>query len=167
MFHIGITKHLKTATQRTEEVPFHFRNNHVDYFNPDEDFQFCPDLHLNLQQLTLREAQKCEVVSRMSEKSFYSLNANSILIRTDENNHEFETISIHNNRCQNDSVFWIIIISVSSVIVILIIIITALVIFYYRKTRKRLEVIMPEPRTYRQTQIIMQVENCNLLKTDF
>jgi heme/copper-type cytochrome/quinol oxidase subunit 2 len=104
----------------------------------------------------------------MSSKSFYSLNANSILIRTDKDMNEFETISYHDNRCKNDSTFWLIIIIVSCVIVILIIIISVLVIVYYRKSsQKRLEVIMPEPRTYRQTQIIMQVENCNLLKTDF
>lgn len=151
---------------RTEEVTFHFRNNHVDYFNPDEDFSFCPNLHLNLQRLYLREPQSCEAVSRMTEKSFIHLNANSILIRTDEANREFETVTAQFNRCRSDSTFWLVVGSVASVIGILLIIIIILVIVYCRKQRK-LDVIMPEPRTYKQTQIVMQIENCGLLKTDF
>lgn len=165
-FFLGITKHAKTATVRTAEVAFNFRNNHVDYFNPDEDFAFCPNLHLNLQRLYLREPQNCAAVSRMSEKSFFNLNANSILIRSDEANREFETISTQYSRCRSDSTFWWIVLTVTSVIAILIIIIVVLVIVYCRK-QKKLDVIMPEPRTYKQTQIVMQIENCGLLKTDF
>lgn len=167
IFSIGITKHMKTATLRTEEVSFHFRNNHVDSFNPYEDFKFCPNLHLNLQRLYLREPQSCATVSRMSVTSFYSRNANSILIRTEEDNREFETVSTQQSRCQSNSTFFWIAISVASVFAILIIVIIVLVIIYFKKSKKKLEVIMPEPRTYKQTQIVMQIENCGLLKTDF
>lgn len=35
-----------------------------------------------------------------------------------------------------------------------------------RRKKRKLDVVMPEPRTYKETQIVYQIENAGLLKTD-
>jgi len=35
-----------------------------------------------------------------------------------------------------------------------------------RRRRRKLDVVQPEPRTYKETQIVYQIENAGLLKTD-
>ncbi|XP_016985479.1 uncharacterized protein LOC108049004 [Drosophila rhopaloa] len=36
-----------------------------------------------------------------------------------------------------------------------------------KRKRRKLDVVQPEPRTYKETQIVYQIENAGLLKTDF
>lgn len=35
-----------------------------------------------------------------------------------------------------------------------------------RKAKRKLDIVVPEPRTYKETQIVLQIENAGLLKTD-
>jgi len=51
----------------------------------------------------------------------------------------------------------------------LIVIIIGVIIYFHREKQKIIQArtISPEPRTYRETQIVMQVESHDLLKTDF
>lgn len=35
-----------------------------------------------------------------------------------------------------------------------------------KRRRRKLDVVQPEPRTYKETQIVYQIENAGLLKTD-
>lgn len=59
---------------------------------------------------------------------------------------------------------------VVGIIVLVIIAITIAVIVVMRIARKRrkrmLDVVLPESRTYKETQIVYQIENAGLLKTD-
>lgn len=52
------------------------------------------------------------------------------------------------------------------VILATIVAVTVTVIILKRRRARQLNVVMPEGKTYRETQIIMQIENAGLLKTD-
>lgn len=153
----------RTPTQRTQEVIFEFNNNHIDFIQPEQDVAFCPDMKLQLSKFYLRDPRNCEAVGRIYENKFFNDNSNSIFMRLQEEN--FESISYLNDRCRTESSwFWILMIILALVLLLLI---SLLAIFCYCRNRKHLDIIMPEPRTYKQTQIIMQVETHGLMKTDF
>ncbi|XP_037930260.1 uncharacterized protein LOC119664995, partial [Teleopsis dalmanni] len=55
---------------------------------------------------------------------------------------------------------------VGSVLLLLIIAISVWIYFVKKRRRRKLDVVIPEPRTYKETQIVYQIENAGLLKTD-
>lgn len=58
---------------------------------------------------------------------------------------------------------------VGSLLLALILILLLLLIWWrlaQRRKRRKLDVVQPEPRTYKETQIVYQIENAGLLKTD-
>lgn len=154
----------RTPTQRTQEVVFEFNNNRIDFIHPELDVDFCPDMKLQISRLYLRDPRNCEAVGRIYENKFFNDNSNSIFMRIEEEN--FESISYLNEvSCRTESRwFWILMIVLA---LVLLLFISLLFIFCYCRNRKHLDIIMPEPRTYKQTQIVMQVETHGLMKTDF
>lgn len=150
---------------RTADVYFEFNDNRIDFINPEGDVAFCPDMKILVNKLYLRDPRSCETVGRFYDKKFFSDNSNTIFMRTEEKDQEFNTISYLNDRCRTDSNWFMIFLIVLAVIVFLSILIPA--IFCYLRRGKKLDIVMPEPRTYRQTQIVMQVETHGLIKTDF
>lgn len=157
--------HPKTPTTRTQDVYFEFNNNRVDFIHPEEgDVAFCPDMKLQLSKLYLRDPRNCEAVGRIYENKFFNENSNSIFMRI-ETNEYFESISYLNDRCRTSS-NWLLFLMIGMGVLLLIIIVLAAIACYCRN-RKKLDIIMPEPRTYRQTQIVMQIETHGLMKTDF
>lgn len=158
--------HPKTPVTRTQDVYFEFNNNHIDFVHPEQDISFCPDMKLQVNKLYLRDARNCEAVSRIYENKFFNDNSNSIFMRTEEKDNSFETISYLNDRCRNDSNWFLILMILLAVVTLLLILIPA-IFCYLRNKRKHNIMILPEPRTYRQTQIVMQVETHGLIKTDF
>ena len=158
--------HPKTPVTRTQDVFFEFNDNHINFVHPEQDIQFCPNMKLQVSKLYLRDPRNCEAVSRIYENKFFNDFSNSIFMRLEEKHENFETISYISDSCKSDSKWFIILISLLAFVVILLILIP--VIFcYLRNKRKHNIMIMPEPRTYKQTQIIMQVETHGLIKTDF
>lgn len=155
----------KTPATRTQEVYFEFNNNHVDFINPEQDVSFCPDMKLQISKLYLRDPRNCESVNRIYENKFFNDNSNSIFMRIEERDENFESISYLNDRCRTESNWFLILMISLGVAALLIIIIIA--VFCYCRNKRKLDIVMPEPRTYRQTQIIMQVETHGLMKTDF
>jgi hypothetical protein len=155
----------KTPNTRTQEVYFEFNNNHINFVHPERDIAFCPNMKLQISKLYLRDARNCEALGRIYESKFFNDNSNSIFMRIEETDKEFESISYLNDRCRTDSNWFLILMIILAVVVLLVILIPAL--FCYLRNKKHLDIVMPEPRTYRQTQIVMQVETHGLMKTDF
>lgn len=157
--------HPKTPNTRTQDVYFEFDNNRVDFIHPERDVSFCPNMKLSLSKFYLRDPRNCEAVSRFYENKFFNDNSNSIFMRIEAVNENFESISYLNDRCRTDSNWFLFLMIGLGTLLLLIIVLIA--IFCYCRNRRKLDIIMPEPRTYRQTQIIMQVETHGLMKTDF
>lgn len=165
LFLEGITMHPKSPNTRTQEVFFELNNNHIDFVHPERDISFCPNMKLQISKLYLRDSRNCEALRRIYEEKFFYDNSNSVFMRTNEDE-QFETISYLNDRCKTDSKLFLLIIIFSSIFVLLLILV--LVIFAYIRHKRKLHImILPEPRTYKQTQIIMKVETHGLIKTDF
>lgn len=155
----------KTPGTRTQEVYFEFNNNHINFIHPEQDISFCPDMKLQVSKLYLRDARNCESLGKLYENKFFNDNSNSIFMRIEQNDDDFESISYLNDRCRTDSNWFLILMIIVAVVVFLAILIPAL--FCYLRKKKHLDIVMPEPRTYRQTQIVMQIEHVGLMKTDF
>ena len=149
---------------RTKDVYFEFNDNHVAFLNPEANMDFCPRMKLQVSKFYLRDPRDCHAVNRIHENKFFNDNSNTIFMRI-ENDDNFESISFLNDRCREDSNWFLILMIIIGVLVLTLIILIA--VFCYLKNRKKLDIIMPEPRTYRQTQIVMQVETHGLIKTDF
>lgn len=159
---LGIETNPLTQTVRTKDVYFEFNNNHADFLNPFEDVIFCPNMKLQVGRFHLRDPRTCEELQAASEKNFFIAHSNSILMRV---NDDFETVSFLVDDCRRESK-WLMIVIIALIVLSLLIVVLIFVACYCRRKRK-LDIIMPEPRTYRQTQIVMQVETHGLIKTDF
>lgn len=155
----------RTPGTRTQDVYFEFNNNHIDFINPEQDVEFCPEMKLQISKLYLRDARNCEAVNRLYESKFFNDNSNSVFMRTEEKDENFESISFLSDRCRTDTNWFMILLIIVAVIVLLVILIPS--ICCYLRRQQKLDIVLPEPRTYRQTQIVMQVETHGLMKTDF
>lgn len=71
--------------------------------------------------------------------------------------------------CQQHSIWLFIVIGLVCVLALVatIVIFVCLHVAKKRKAQRKMDIITPEPRTYKETQIVYQIENAGLLKTDF
>lgn len=145
------------------DVHFEFNNNHVSSIFPQHDIMFCPDMKLQVNKFYYLDPQNCRVIEEISQKKFFNENSNSVFMRVEDEN--FKSISYLNDRCTTDSNWLWILLIVFCIVVLCSILV--FVIFCFIRRRRTMDIIMPEPRTYRQTQIVMQVETHGLIKTDF
>lgn len=163
-FHQGITMNPKTPTTRTQDVFFEFNNNRVDFIHPEGDISFCPDMKVQVSKFYLKDVRNCDSIGRMAQEKFFNDHSNSIFMRT-EAYYDYGSISYLDDNCRrNSNWFMILMILIASAVILFIAIIA---IFCYCRRKRQLDIIMPEPRTYRQTQIVMQIETHGLMKTDF
>lgn len=152
---------------RTGNVYFEFHNNQINFIHPIDDMSFNPSIQLQLSKLYFRDPQNCDTVNSINEKKFFSDNAHAIYLRLENEDENFNSISYLNERCRDDSKWFMYLLIAIAVIVFLAILIPAFFCYLRYKRKKHINLIMPEPRTYRQTQIVMQIENTGLIKTDF
>jgi hypothetical protein len=137
----------------------------VDSIQPEGDVFFHPDLKLQMNKLYLRDPRHCENIGRLYQQKFFNEHSNEIFMRMEEKDSNFESISFLNDRCRSDSnLFWILLIILGFVVLLLFLIPFT---FCYLRKKRKMDIVMPEPRTYRQTQIVMQIETHGLIKTDF
>lgn len=165
--HTGITMNENVPKTRTGNVYFGFHNNHINFIHPIDDMSFGRSIQLQLSKLYFRDAQNCDSVNRIYESKFFNDNAHAIYVRLEDDDENFNSISYLNERCKDDSKWFLYLLIATAVIVFLVIMIPAIFCYMRYRRGKQLNLIMPEPRTYRQTQIVMQIENTGLIKTDF
>lgn len=117
----------------------------------------------------------CDDLNRLLEDAFFSAHKDSIVFRMSEallldgaGDREFNTLGyIANHYCVNRSWFWYyVLIGGLLLLILLLIILVVLCLWYRRRKAQQMSLIVPDGRTYRETTIVMQVENHNLLKTD-
>lgn len=109
---------------------------------------------------------------------FLSRHGDSIYFRTDdapntsdEDTEERASVTysfLANRKCIADQTVLYIATGVSVVVIVLLVTL-AIVWWLCRRRRRAIEqmtMVMPEPKTYRETQIVIQIENAGLLKTD-
>lgn len=116
----------------------------------------------------------CEDISTVESTEFFRRNRDSIQFRLSDKlidstkDTEFNTVShIASHNCVTRSWFWYYVLMGSALLLILLIVLVILLCLWYRKRKaQKMSLIVPDGRTYRETTIVMQIENHNLLKTD-
>lgn len=118
----------------------------------------------------------CENLHRLKNSDFFTSNRDAILFHISDqllDGHQAEDEKFHslsyiaNNNCVSRSWFWYYIIIGGTMLLILILTILVLLCVWYRRRKaQQMSLIVPDGRTYRETTIVMQIENHNLLKTD-
>lgn len=168
MLILGISVSDFVERDRTGDVLLEFNNNRVDTIFPESNLQFAERIKLQMNSLFIVIPKSCERINNLFEKQFFSDHSNAIYMRVVDSDNEYNTMSHHqNNRCHDVfDWFWILMI-ILAVVVFFVILIPFLLCVYFKRQKRKLDIVMPEPRTYRQTQIVMQIENHGLLKTDF
>lgn len=171
----GLTSHIAfKAIEVSKDVAFlervelQFNNNTVKFFNDPQALVFNNKIQLQVTHLQYQNQFPCKELDKTQPKSpFFRSYSENIYFHTKSNNQSLTLSKIIDVDCKEKSYLLYIILAIISLILIVIIITTIVVMKIVKKRRKRmLDVVLPEVRTYKETQIIYQIENAGLLKTD-
>lgn len=158
-------------------MPFLMKFNTIGTMNIAAPIILSEHFQPNIIDLRYLHPLTCEDVERLRENDFFRTYKDSILFRmhdkllNDDKLTEEETFyplsHIFTEFCISRNLFWYYILIGSSVLlIILLLILITLCVWYSRRKAQKMSLIMPDGRTYRETTIVMQIENHNLLKTD-
>uniref|UniRef100_A0A6B2E6H8 Putative conserved secreted protein n=1 Tax=Phlebotomus kandelakii TaxID=1109342 RepID=A0A6B2E6H8_9DIPT len=163
----------------TEPMYLDFSRNNFDTPGDPEPLQFSPEFRLVFTTNRFITPITCEQISRIQHNEFFHQFSSEIFFRHNDyiidknqdfssNQDEFHSFAyIIENFCIETSHFWYIILGVGLfVLLLLIILIIILCVWWRRRKARQLEIVKPEGKTYRETQIVMQIENHGLLKTE-
>lgn len=162
-----------------EKLELRFSNNTVHFPFAIQPLDFNEKFNLNLKQLNYDNEYSCHEIDSSQQpakakqeffnhfRDFIYFKQNSDAKHTQTN---YRVLSkIIDIDCQQKS-YWLYVI-IGLVCVLILIIIVAITVCWYvakkRKAKRKMDIIQPEPRTYKETQIVYQIENAGLLKTDF
>ncbi|XP_046802128.1 uncharacterized protein LOC111675319 isoform X2 [Lucilia cuprina] len=162
----------------SEKLELRFSNNTIHFPHNVQPLDFNEKFALNLKQLNYDNSYSCHEIDyeqkppKAKEKFFQNFK-DFIYFKQNHNtksHDEYRVLSkIIDTDCQQHSYWLYIIIGVVSLIIVIaiIVIVVCLYMAKKRKAKRKMDIIQPEPRTYKETQIVYQIENAGLLKTDF
>lgn len=171
----GLTSHIAfKAIELSKEVAFlervemQFNNNTIRFYNDPQPLVFNDKIQLQITHLQYENQFPCKELIKTQPKSpFFRAYSENIYFHTKSNNQSLTLSKIIDSDCKEKSYLLYIILGILTLIVIVIAITAVVVMRIMKKRRKRmLDVVLPEIRTYKETQIIYQIENAGLLKTD-
>lgn len=154
-------------------MDFHFVANSIRMIDDPIQIIIADDFNLHLSQLQFETPIDCEAAMQIENNNFLMQFADTIYFRisqqeTESNN--FTLTEIVTRECKGYSTSTLVaIISATSVVLIVSLVVLGFVAFRYieqRRLEHQLTVVMPEGKTYRETQIVMQIEHAGLMKTD-
>ena len=162
-----------------EKLELRFSNNTVHFPFTVQPLDFNEKFNLNLKQLKYDNEYSCHEVDysqqpAKAKQEFFNHFKDSIYFKQNSLSNATQTnyrvlSKIIEIDCQQKS-YWLYVIIGLICLLILVIIIVVIVcwrIAKKRKAKRKMDIIQPEPRTYKETQIVYQIENAGLLKTDF
>ncbi|KAL9873806.1 uncharacterized protein ACN427_012054 isoform 1-T12 [Glossina fuscipes fuscipes] len=161
-----------------EKMELRFSNNIVSFRNQIRPLDFQDMFHLNIKRLYYDNEFSCHDVDVTQQppqpKSvFFQQHKDQLYFRFNSNadqSNDFILLSQFIATECRESTYWLYIVAPSiGLLLLLIIIIISTIVLFKQKTKRqqlKIEIIKPEQRTYKETQIIYQIENAGLLKTD-
>lgn len=163
--------HLSDAVKnKLKPMEIQFAANVIDATDYPIRFDVSPGFDLHIQNLKFSKAIGCDKMDEFQHNGFLQQHADTVFFNTGKSpNIEYNSLSnIMSNKCA-ETTYLIAIISVA-VFVVLILIIVA-VAFFYRywmkhQPKREMNMVIPDGKTYRETQIMIQIENAGLLKTN-
>lgn len=157
-------------TRNSQKPALQFSNNRIGQLDESNSLRFSRDFNVQLEGVNVAHTISCGDLGALEESSLLRNHPNDVYFSTSSLNNEFKSFNdIRRVQCFEDN-FWMYLIIGVSVGAIVLVLICSIVSWYCiaqkRKKLRELDIVKPEPRTYRETQIVMQIENHGLLKTD-
>ncbi|XP_055913958.1 uncharacterized protein LOC129947431 [Eupeodes corollae] len=151
-----------------ERFELQFVNNIVKFHNDPQALVFNDKIQLQVTRLQYDNQFPCKELDKTQPKSpFFRSYSENIYFQTKSNNQSLTLSKIIDVDCKEKSYTVYIVVGIIVLVIIAITIAVIVVMRIARKRRKRmLDVVLPESRTYKETQIVYQIENAGLLKTD-
>lgn len=156
-------------------MDFHFVGNSIRTIDEPIQILIADDFNLHLSQLQFETPIDCEAATRIENNNFLMRFMDTVYFRIGEQatldlNNNFTLTEIVTRECKGLSTSTLVaIISATTILLIVLIVVLGFVTFRYieqRRQERQLNVVMPEGKTYRETQIVMQIEHAGLMKTD-
>lgn len=154
------------SMQRSEKPEFRLIENIIHQTGDPVPIYISGNFQLVLGKLYFSTIVNCDQIRKISNLAFFKSHEDFIYLRFSENGNYLTYNQMLNIECKHSSNWLYVAIGVSCLL-LLAVIVAGIVFYFVRKKQKnKLDIIMPEPKTYRETQIILQIENAGLLKTD-
>lgn len=146
---------------------------------PPQPLRFEERFALSIQQLRYENAWNCDQLDTnqqppLPRSEFFRLHAEQLLFNRPTVGRDNVVVpqyvplrQLIVEQCQRSS--YVAYIVVGSLLLVLLFMFLLLLLWCHlrkRRRRRKLDVVQPEPRTYKETQIVYQIENAGLLKTD-
>lgn len=123
---------------------------------------------VRVQHFELLAPITCDDLDRQPASDFQRSHGDAIYMRTCADCEPISVQQLRDHRCRADRTLAWVAGGVSAMVVLLLL--TVLTVWWLYRRRQaalaRMVVVQPEARTYRETQIVIQIENAGLLKTD-
>lgn len=162
----------------SERLELRFSNNTIHFPHMVQPLDFNDKFSLNIKQLMYDNQYSCHEIDYTQnpakpKEEFFNHFKDYIYFKQNYNSNpqnQYRVLSkIIEQDCQQQSYWLYIIIGVVCLIILIVIIVIVVCVYLAKKkkAKRKMDIIQPEPRTYKETQIVYQIENAGLLKTDF
>lgn len=153
-------------SRHSEKPSLLFHNNRIGQLNDARSLTFSNEFNIQLREIYIEHNIDCGETAALKQSSLLLSYSDDFFFGSKES---FQSLNdIRRTRCMEDK-FWLYL-TIGVVAGSILLAIIALLVFCccvaQKRRKRRLDIVVPEPRTYRETQIIMQIENHGLLKTD-
>jgi hypothetical protein len=171
LLHFGAFKSLRLSKsyydKHSERPDLDFTHNKIDELKGGKMYFFTKDFALRMNNITLNREISCdELITTVKESPMMAKYQEDIFFAHGED--EFKSVKDYRSDYCMEGNRTILIVSLTSAILGLMVVVALGTAWYiwYQKRKRRLDIVMPEGKTYRETQIVMQIEHHGLLKTD-
>ncbi|XP_055587709.1 uncharacterized protein LOC129740124 [Uranotaenia lowii] len=167
----AITLDSSYYSRHSEQPSLLFHNNRIQRLDSEtKSTYFSDDFNVQLRGIYVQQSIDCQQMLVLKQSNLLTQNQEEVFFGAISKSGEFNSFhDIRTRQCADDN-FWLYLVIGATVASIVLALLALIIAFYCvaqkKKQRKKFDIVMPEPRTYRETQIIMQVENHGLLKTD-
>lgn len=157
-------------TRNSQKPALQFSNNRIGQLDQSNSLRFSQDFNVQLEGVYIARSISCNDLVALEQSNLLKNHPKDVFFSTSSLNNEFKSFNdIRRVQCFEDN-FWMYLIIGVTVGAIVLVLICSIISWYCiaqkRKKLRELDIVRPEPRTYRETQIVMQIENHGLLKTD-
>lgn len=155
---------------KQEQMEIRFASNEITSTDYPIRFDVAPKIYLRILDLKFPKNVDCDKSEELRRNGFLRQYADTVYFNFGKSSDvEYKSLStILSNDCA-ESTYLIAIIS-TAVILTLVLSIVAVAIFYpflmKRQPERQISMVIPDGKTYRETQIMIQIENAGLLKTN-
>lgn len=163
----------KYKLQNNHPMDFQFQSNTIQSTNFPIHIVTSSEFRMKIIDLHFSTPSECENATKLEHNQFLREFGDTVYFKigkpSDSSAPYYSLSTILSKTCRTSSTTMIAIISTGALILLLLIVVSTAIFYRYwtRRQRKReLDVIQPDGKTYRETQIVVQVEHAGLLKTD-